>query len=108
LDDIIRDLRSKDTSRINDGIRKIASLSNNDGIERIEKGRKESATPSVNTLLKRLLRLCNDDDWQTRQAAIRGLGEHAFLGLNMENVSMITLKLRGRLLDEDGRVRWCG
>ena len=106
MDDIIRDLRSKDTSRINDGIRKIASLSNTDGYMRIEKGRRESATPSINVLLKRLLRLCNDDDWQTRQAAIRGLGEHAFLGLNMENISMITLKLRGHLRDDDERVRW--
>ena len=106
MDDIIRDLRSKDTSRINDGIRKIASLSNIDGYEQIEKGMRESATPSINMLLKRLLRLCNDDDWQTRRAAIRGLGELAFLGLNMENVSMIIRKLRGRLLDEDGRVRW--
>ena len=106
MEAIIRDLRSKDTSRINDGIRKIASLSNIEGYEQIEKRRRESATPSINTLMKRLLRLCNDNNWQTRQAAIRGLGELAFLGLNMENISIIMIKLRGRLLDDDGRVRW--
>ena len=106
LEAIIRDLRSKDTSRINDGIRKIASLSNLEGYERIEKGRRESAAPSINSLMKRLLGLCSDDDWQTRRAAIRGLGELAFLGLNMEDICMIILKLRGCLLDDDGRVRW--
>lgn len=106
MEAIIRDLRSKDTSRINDGIRKIASLSNIEGYEQIEKGKRESAAPSINILMKRLLRLCNDNNWQTRQAAIRGLGELAFLGLNMENINRIILKLRGRLLDDDGRVRW--
>lgn len=106
VNNIIQELRSRDTSRIKIGIQKIAALAMVDKGDGVENETYLRETQSVNVLSRRLLRLCDDDDWQTRHAAIRGLGELAFLWLNMENISMITLKLRGRLIDDDGRVRW--
>ena len=106
VNNIIQELRSRDTSRIKIGIQKIAALAMVDKGDGVENETYLRETQSVNVLSRRLLRLCDDDDWQTRRAAIRGLGELAFLWLNMENISKITLKLRGRLLDDDGRVRW--
>lgn len=57
-------------------------------------------------LSRRLLRLCDDDDWQTRCAAIRGLGEVSYLVFDRGDLDGIILRLLGGILDEDGRVRW--
>ena len=106
VNNIIRDLRSKDTSRIKIGIQKIAALAMVDGGDGVEKETYERATQSVDVLSRRLLRLCDDDDWRTRCAAIRGLGEVSYLVFDRGDLDGIILRLLGGILDEDGRVRW--
>jgi hypothetical protein len=105
VDDIIRDLRSKDASRIRRGIQKVAALELEWGYG-VEKEADERVTRSVSVLSKRLLRLCSDDDWQTRRAAIRGLGEVSHMDFDGEDLNGIILRLLGGVSDDDGRVRW--
>ena len=106
VDDIIRDLRSKNASRIRRGIQRVAELAVVEGGYGVERGADERATRSVSVLSKRLLRLCGDDDWQTRRAAIRGLGEVSHLDFDGEDLNGIILRLLGGVSDDDGRVRW--
>ena len=106
VDDIIRDLQSRDTSRIKIGIQKIASLTMVYGIDGLEREKVERRTQSVKTLSRRLLQLCGDDDRRTRCAAIRGLGELSYTRLDGESLNRIVHRLFGGLLDDDGRVRW--
>jgi len=103
VSNIIRDLRSRDTSRIKIGIQKIAALTLVDGVGM---ERDERVTRSVDILSRRLLRLCDDDNWQTRCAAIRGLGEVSYLEFDREDLNGVVLRLLGGISDEDGRVRW--
>lgn len=106
INEIIRDLRSKNKARINRGIQKIATLVMIDGDETHEKIRKAGAKPSVYKLLKKLLHLCNDDDWETRYAAMRGLREIPNLAFDRGSLDRIIHIIYWGILDEDGRVRW--
>jgi hypothetical protein len=106
IDDIIRDLQSGDASRMKRGIEMIAALAVVDGVGGVEKRRDGPAARSVNVLSKRLMRLCGDDDWRTRCAAIRGLGELSYLEFDGGDRDGIIPVLLGGISDEDGRVRW--
>jgi len=70
IDEIILDLRSKDRESINRGIERI------DGIftemhYHIGKKRPRRKIP-INELLRKLLHLTSDKDWETRRLAERG------------------------------------
>ncbi len=84
----------------------IAALAVVDGADGDEKRRDGPAARSVNVLSKRLMWLCGDDDWMTRYAAIRGLGELSYLEFDGGDIDGIILVLLDGISDEDGRVRW--
>lgn len=104
IDEIIRDLRSKNKERIDGGIRRIAALTVD--VDETHEKRRAGAKPLVNTLLRKLLNLYSDDDWETRYAAIRGLREIPIPALDRGSLDRMVPTICRGILDEDGRVRW--
>jgi len=104
IDDIILDLRSKDRESINRGINRINKISTE---IREQNGKKRSRLKaSVNELVRRLLLLTNDNDWETRCTALRSLKMIYTTRLSENNLKNIVSMLLKRITDEDGRVRW--
>ena len=104
VNNIIRDLQSRDASRIEIGIRKLAALTMVNGGYELEE--EDERRKSLDMLSKRLLQLSDDDDWRTRRAAILGLGEISYHEFDGESLNMMVLRLLWGILEEDGRVRW--
>ena len=104
IHEIIRDLKSKNKQRINRGTRRIAVLFAD--VNKIHEKKRPSPKPLVDKLLRKLLHLTSDEDWETRYAAMRGLRVIPLLALDRETLSKVIPKICQGIMDEDGRVRW--
>lgn len=103
INEIIQDLESKDSQRINKGIQRIEELSTGTSEEQ---GKGSRRLTSTGDLLRRLLALTNDREWETRYAAIRGMKMIHTMTLSERDLTKIIPTLLRMITDKDGRVRW--
>ncbi|MGQ9552206.1 MAG: hypothetical protein ACUVUE_07255 [Candidatus Bathycorpusculaceae bacterium] len=96
INEIVQNLRSKNRVRVKRGVQKISTL--------VEARMGEERF--IRKLLKKLLRLFGDGDWQTRCAAMLGLREIAYTGFVRKKIRRIIPVICRGISDEDGRVRW--
>src|SRR4030043_148760 len=103
IHEIIQDLKSKDKQRINRGTQRITLIFSEAKPGHSKKLKQKTL---VNTLLRDLLHLISDEDWETRYAAMHGLRAIPPLTLNRETLSKVIPRICQGVMDEDGRVRW--
>lgn len=103
IDEIILDLRSKDKERINRGIDRIDRTFSE--LHEQSRNNKSRVNIPVSELVRKLLLLNSDNDWETRRAAINGL-RMICTTIHDKDLKKIASMLLKRITDEDGRVRW--
>lgn len=106
VSEILKKLKSRDTQKINEGLRLLENLGRQATEERFGEIKGRSARKNTAKMVDELLKLMNDPDWHIRYAGVRGMRVIGFNHVLQPRIEEITEQVLDRLLkDEDGRVR---